>query len=155
MASRAPERDTRRQQQPGPPRDLSLTRAVFAIAVDDDFVPLHAKTIRQQAGDAAQAAREVKKPLAALAQEEMMMTARSRFIVRLHTRDVDVPHLAFRDHLLERPVHRGDADALHGLPRLLANVHGRKRSIRGYDHLPDSVALAGFVGHDGISVDGN
>ncbi len=77
-----------------------------------------------------QAANKIEEPLAPLAQEEMMVIACSRLIVRLHPRDVDMPHLSLADQLLQGPVNRCDADPFHRLPGLLTNLCRGKRPLR-------------------------
>lgn len=118
-----------------------------AIAVDNDLVALHLVARGEEIRDASQAAHEVGNLLTLLAEEEVMVVPSGTLVVRLSPGDLDMPHLPLLDQLLERPVDGGYPQALHLLTGFLADHRSGQRLGGGFDHLPDSVTLAGFIGH--------
>jgi len=123
----------------------SATRS--AIAVDHDLVALHLVAFGEEIRNAPQAAHEVGNLLTLLAEKEVMMMPGGTLVMRLSPGYLDVPDLPLLDQLLERPVDRGYPQTLHLFTGSLADHRGGQRLGGGIDHLPDSVTLAGFIGH--------
>ncbi len=95
--------------------------AGVAVPVDDDFVPLHAVALRKEVRNSAKATSQIKEALTLFAKEKVVMSSCRIFVVGLHTRNLNVAHLALFDHLLESPVNCGNADALHDPAGLVTN----------------------------------
>jgi len=108
---------------------LSPAHAPITIAIDDDLVALHAIPLGQEIGDPAQAARQVEKSLALLAQKEVVMAAGCVLVVGLDARHVHVANLSLFDHLFQRAVDGCDPDSLNGTARFIADFLSGQRSL--------------------------